>query len=88
MPLRIARRVAERRRAEAKLRRREAELTAFVETATVGLHWLDQKGVILWANSHELELLGYSAAEYIGRDIRDFIVEDDAGISGSGHQRL
>jgi PAS domain S-box-containing protein len=70
--------VAERRRAEAKLRRREAELTAFVETATVGLHWLDQKGVILWANSHELELLGYSAAEYIGRDIRDFIVEDEA----------
>jgi PAS domain S-box-containing protein len=71
--------VAERKRVEAalrtresELRRREAELRAFVETAGQGLHWVDANGTIIWANAAELELLGYSSTEYIGRHIREF----------------
>lgn len=40
----------ERRDAEEALRRSEANLRDFVETATVGLHWVDADGTILWAN--------------------------------------
>jgi PAS domain S-box-containing protein len=64
--------VTERRRVEQALRRRDAELTAFVENATIGLHWVGTDGTILWANRAELELLGYSYDEYIGRHISEF----------------
>lgn len=57
---------------EQRLRRHEAELTAFVETAAVGLHWVNRDGIIIWANTAELELLGYSPDEYIGRHIAEF----------------
>jgi len=73
--------VARRTQVEETLRRREAELTAFVETASIGLHWVDRSGVILWANQAELDLLGYSSSEYIGRHIAEFhadapVIED------------
>ena len=67
--------VAARQRAEEILRRREAEMTKLVEAASLGLHRVDSEGIIIWANKTELELLGYSAAEYIARNISDFHVE-------------
>jgi len=54
------------------LRRRERELSDFLENATIGLHWIGPEGTILWANKAELELLGYSAREYIGQHISKF----------------
>jgi PAS domain S-box-containing protein len=72
--------VIERGRAEEKLRRREAELKSLLENASIGIHWVDENGFIVWANTAELSLLGYSAAEYIGQDIRKFHV-DQAGIA-------
>jgi PAS domain S-box-containing protein/excisionase family DNA binding protein len=64
--------VAERRRIEAQLHRRERELRDFVENATEGLHWVGPDGRILWANRAEMALLGYTADEYLGRSIADF----------------
>ena len=64
--------VAERRRVEERLRRSEQQLRDFVENATEGLHWVGPDGRILWANRAELELLGYSADEYVGRHIVEF----------------
>jgi PAS domain S-box-containing protein len=72
--------VVERARAEEKLRRREAELTSLLENASIGVHWVDEKGFIVWANAAELSLLGYSAEEYVGQDIRKFHV-DQSGIA-------
>jgi len=76
--------VAERKRVEAslrereqELRRREGELRAFVETASQGLHWVDANGTIIWANAAELELLGYSSTEYVGRHIGDFHADSE-----------
>jgi PAS domain S-box-containing protein len=71
----------ERQRAEEELRRSQRELTDFVENATVGMHWVGPGGTILWANRAELELLGYSKEEYVGRSIADFhadrpVIED------------
>ncbi len=68
----VFRDVTERRATEAALRSKEAELRDFVENATVGLHWVGADGTILWANRAELELLGYSQEEYVGRNIVEF----------------
>ena len=43
------------------LRRSEAVLRDFIETSTIGLHWVGADGTILWANQAELDLLGYTA---------------------------
>jgi PAS domain S-box-containing protein len=64
--------VTDRKRAEQELRRRETELTDFVENAVVGLHWVGPDGTILWANRAELDLLGYERDEYVGRNITEF----------------
>jgi hypothetical protein len=37
-----------------ELRRRERELSDFIENASVGLHWVGADGAILWANQAEL----------------------------------
>jgi PAS domain S-box-containing protein len=70
--------VVRRKRVEQALRRREAELSAFVETTSLGLNWIDPEGVILWSNQAELELLGYESSEYIGHRIAEFHVDQRA----------
>lgn len=67
----------ERKRAENEVRRSEQELTDFFENATIGLHWVGPDGIILRANKAELDLLGYSPEEYVGRPIADFHVDND-----------
>ena len=68
---------AERKGAEDELRHSEQELADFFENATVGLHWVGADGIILRANRAELELLGYSREEYVGRPIADFHADED-----------
>lgn len=55
-----------------KLSQRVEELSDFIENASVPIHWVDENGIIIWANQAELDLLGYSADEYIGHHIKDF----------------
>src|SRR5918995_7017032 len=74
----IARDISERRRAEEALRRSQAELKDFVENSAVGLHWVGPDGIILWANQAELDLLGYTQDEYLGRHIAEFHVDQAA----------
>jgi PAS domain S-box-containing protein len=67
----------ERKVAEVELRRSEQELADFFENATVGLHWVGADGTILRANRAELDMLGYSREEYVGRPIADFHADKD-----------
>jgi len=60
-----------------ELRRRERELADFIENASVGLHWVGADGTILWANQAELDLLGYTREEYVGRMITEFHADED-----------
>ncbi len=53
------------------------ELSDFIENASVPLHWVDNDGRIIWANQAELDFLGYSKQEYIGRLINDFHADVD-----------
>jgi PAS domain S-box-containing protein len=74
----ILRDITARKYTEHELRRRTAELTAFVETAAIGLHWVGPDGTILWANAAEMKLLGYRPEEYIGHHISEFHADDPA----------
>lgn len=56
--------------------RAEAQLKDFFDTATIGLHWVGPDGTILRANQAELDLLGYTAEEYIGHHIAEFHVDE------------
>jgi PAS domain S-box-containing protein len=51
------------------------ELFDFLENAAEGLHKVAGDGTILWANRAELDLLGYSREEYVGRHIAEFHVD-------------
>ncbi len=70
-----ARDVSEQHRADEALRRSESNLADFFENATIGLHWVDAGGMILRANRAELEMLGYTREEYVGRHIAEFHVD-------------
>jgi PAS domain S-box-containing protein len=53
----------------------QQDLSDFVENAVVCLHWVAADGTIIWANQAELDLLGYTSAEYIGHSIIEFHVD-------------
>lgn len=53
------------------LKRRVAELSDFIENASIPLHWVDSTGTVIWANQEELNMLGYTKEEYIGSSIKD-----------------
>jgi PAS domain S-box-containing protein len=53
----------------------EKKYRDFAETANIGLHWVGPDGSVLWANKAELDLLGYTAEEYIGHHIGEFFVD-------------
>ena len=68
----IKRDITKRKQDELALRRSQSELADFFENASVGLHWVASDGTILRANQAELDLLGYTRDEYVGRNIADF----------------
>lgn len=57
---------------EDEVRHKNTELEDFFENSAVGLHIVSGDGVIVRANKAELELLGYTADEYVGRHISEF----------------
>lgn len=61
--------VTDRERALEEARRSRLELEDFFESAPVGITWTSPDGTVLRANHAELELLGYSREEYIGRNV-------------------
>src|ERR1700730_13862889 len=73
----IKRDITERKHADEALRRREAELADFFETAAIGLHWVGPNGLIVRVNRAELDMLGYAPEDYIGHHISEFHVDQD-----------
>ena len=73
--------ITDRKRAEEELRQGREELLDFIENASIGMHWVGPDGLVQWVNRTELELLGYTRAEFVGRHIAEFhadkgIIED------------
>ena len=69
--------ITARKRIETALKASERELTEFFENASEAIHWVGPDGTILRANKAELRMLGYSAHEYIGRNIEEFHVDQE-----------
>jgi PAS domain S-box-containing protein len=69
--------VAKRKEIEKLLRRREQELSDFMENAVEGLHQVGTDQRILWANKAELAMLGFEPEEYIGHPVTEFHVDPD-----------
>jgi PAS domain S-box-containing protein len=59
-------------------RAKDSELIDFFQNAPIALHWLSGEGKVLWANQTELNVLGYTAEEYIGQDIMKFCPDEQA----------
>ena len=64
--------VTDKKYFENQLQKKQEELEDYVSNATVGMHWVDESGKIIWANKAELDMLGYTSEEYIGHSIREF----------------
>jgi len=47
----------------------------YLDNASVCMHCVDAEGTILWANQTELDFLGLSLDEYVGRSIVEFHVD-------------
>jgi PAS domain-containing protein len=58
-------------------RGKDAELIDFFQNAPIALHWLSGTGKVIWANQTELNVLGYTAEEYIGQDIMQFCPDEE-----------
>lgn len=69
--------ITEHKQAEEQSRRQQQDLEDFFDNCAVGLHLVAGDGTIVRANQAELDLLGYSAEEYIGRPITEFHVDQD-----------
>ena len=59
-----------------EIKRHREELSDIFENSPVGIHVVDGNGIVVRANRAELELLGYSADEFIGRHIAEFHVDE------------
>src|SRR5512136_2822954 len=67
----------ERRRAEEALRESEERFRQMYDEAPVGYHELDPEGRITRVNRRELEMLGYTEGQLLGRPVWKFVVEEE-----------
>jgi len=75
--LREERERRERDRAQAELEKSEEYFRSLIENATDIIMVLDGKAVIRFASPSVRKLLGYEAADFVGRNLADFIHEED-----------
>ena len=66
------------KRVAKELRRKEKDLSDFLENAPVGIQWITKDGRIMWANREELHLVGYTRQEYLGRHLSEFYADPSA----------
>jgi PAS domain S-box-containing protein len=64
--------ISARKALELEIQSKNNDLEDFFENGAVGLHIVSGDGIILRANRAELDLLGYSADEYVGQPITKF----------------
>ena len=63
--------------AEEELREREARLQELFDEAPIGYHELDTEGRIMRVNRTELDMLGYTAEEMLGKPVWEFSVDKE-----------
>lgn len=74
----IVRDITARKQAEQVLRRREQELSDFFTESPLGLLWVEPDGRIRRANQAELELVGRTGQEVLGRHVSELHADAEA----------
>lgn len=69
--------ITERKKTEAELSEKDKRFRALIENITDQISLVDEKGIIIYASPSVTKILGYTADEYIGSNILDFINEED-----------
>jgi PAS domain S-box-containing protein len=69
--------ITARKHRELRLHQNHQDLEDFFDNGAVGLHLVAADGTILRVNQTELDLLGYTAEEYVGHRISEFHVDQD-----------
>jgi len=49
--------------------------TEFINNSSIGIHAVSAEGIVVYANSCELEVLGYEKDEYIGHPVSEFQID-------------
>ena len=75
--VRAIRYAIERKRTEEVLREEEDRLRQLFDEAPVGYHEVDREGRIVRVNQTELEMLGYSVEEMVGKLFWKFMMEEE-----------
>ncbi|WP_435893710.1 PAS domain-containing protein [Oceaniferula spumae] len=47
----------------------------FLKSSSIGIHAVSKDGTIIYANDHELKMLGYQPDEYVGHHVSEFQIE-------------
>jgi PAS domain S-box-containing protein len=48
----------------------------FINNSSIGIHAVSAEGIILYANTCELEVLGYTKEQYVGHHVSEFQVDE------------
>ncbi len=75
--LQFRRDISDRKRAEKELRQSEKRYRLLVDTMNEGLGVQNEHGGWIYVNDRFAEILGYSRDEMIGRQVTDFLSEND-----------
>ena len=68
--------LAERKRAEGALSESEERFKELFDEAPIGYHELDTEGRITRVNRTELEMLGYTSEEMLGKPVWEFLIDE------------
>lgn len=69
--------VTERKKAEVELTAKDKQFRALIENITDLISLVDENGKIIYASPSVTKILGYDADNYIGKNIFEFINEED-----------
>jgi PAS domain S-box-containing protein len=67
--------IAAQQSSEIALEASQQGISDFIENASIGMHWVDIQGNIVWVNQAELEMFGYNRSAYIGQPLINFHVD-------------
>ena len=48
----------------------------FIHNSSIGIHAVSPDGIIIYANTCELEVLGYSKDQYVGHHVSEFQIDE------------
>ncbi|MDH5695530.1 MAG: PAS domain S-box protein [Dehalococcoidia bacterium] len=80
--------ITERKRAEEALRESEERFRSIVENSHEGIHILDDAYRYIYVNDEMCRIRGYSRAELIGHDFREFLDEESKQFFVDRHMRI